>query len=152
MAKAQKNAANNNTQCSSRTNTQNTDNATVAGSGHHEATRQNSRYLTESSDVKAKSKRVDARQNGIEQLKDRTERENKAQRGRVRRRGPGRDGWVQRPQKAESDNGNTGNSETKAADLNKMDRATDNSHPKWKDDKNLGRPGQDPAWEYDHSD
>ena len=151
MAEAQRDTSDN-VPSSSKDNIQNANDTTLTGHDHHEASRQDSRYLTENSDVKAKSKRAEARQNGIQQLKDRTQRGNKAPRGRVRRRGPSGVGCVHKTQRPESGRGNTGTTEVKAADRQATTQATGNSQPRWNEDMNLGRPGQDPAWEYDHSD
>ena len=148
MAEARK-TTNNDMTSSTEESAQNTNNAAVTGEGRHEATRQDPRYLTENFDIKAKSERAKARAQGIEELKDRVERENRSGRGRVRRRGTGRGGFPPRSTKPA-----TKNSNAEAADPGKVDVATGTSQPKWKDDdnKNLGRPGKDPDWKYDHSD
>ena len=148
MAEARK-TINNDMTSSTKESAQNTNNTAVTGEGHHEATRQDPRYLTENSDIRAKSERAKARAQGIQELKDRVERENRSGKGRVRRRGTGRGGFPPRCTRPAINNSNA-----EAADPGKVDEATGTSQPKWKDvdNKNRGRPGQDPDWRYDHSD
>lgn len=150
MAEAQT-RFNNDKPSSAEKSAQNTKNTAASGTSHQEATRQDSRYMTENSDIRARSERAKARVQGVGELKDRVDRENRSGRGRGRRRGSGRGGFPPRCTRPAIINSNA---ETEAADPRKVDEATGTSQPKWKngDDKSRGRLGQDPDWKYDHSD